>query len=102
MAHPTWVPVMLPHPGAIGTLASGLTRPWEWAGGPAREAEDRASPSYPLARGQVLAWLTPQGVWTGETAVLATPGLFHREGNRLTQVHSKCSVSGKNLPLVGL
>lgn len=97
-ARPAWVSVMLSRPGATGAWASGLTRPWEWAGGLGRGAGDRASPRCALARGQVTARHSPQGAWADETAVLAARGLFHDERKHLVQGHGRCSVRERSLP----
>lgn len=86
-------------PGGTGILASGLIRSWERAGGPASEAGDSQLWCL-LVRGQVPGWHPPptQGVWAGETAVLAASSLCHRERKYLVQVHSRYSVSGKTFP----
>lgn len=87
-------------PGGTGAPASGLTRSWEWAGGPAREA-GTSQPQVPTCQEAGASMLPPpnQGVWAGETVVLAAPSSCHRERKHQAQVHSRCSVRGKSSPL---
>lgn len=40
-----------------------------------------------------------QGVWAGETVVLAAPSSCHHERKHQAQVHSRCSVRGQSFPL---